>query len=66
MNCEVTFLAGAASAAPHCLLAREPHLISDDASRADCVRAFLFSGLRRINHQTAKPIVKLPLDRKLN
>ena len=30
------------------LLAPKPHLTSDDASGADCVRAFLFSGLRRM------------------
>nr|DAP40973.1 MAG TPA: hypothetical protein [Inoviridae sp.] len=36
------------------LLARKPHLISDDASRADCVRAFLFSGLRRMKFHIDK------------
>ncbi|EEV16215.1 hypothetical protein CAMGR0001_1912, partial [Campylobacter gracilis RM3268] len=32
----------------------KPHLTSDDASRADCVRALLFSGLRRMKFRIDK------------
>ena len=36
------------------LLARKPHLTSGDASRADCVRAFLFSGSHRMKFRIDK------------
>ena len=39
---------GAVSQHRIALLAHKPHLTPDDASGADCVRAFLFNGLRYI------------------